>query len=126
MQEAPGRRTEDLLLEHLEAKDLVLDNCEHPIEACAGLADTLLGACPATLAKLYRALPRLEQDAPEEAEYVMELLTAVKGRCQLIGVRRFAKRARVDGANLAKVLSGRRRPGEVTLAKFETALHERP
>src|SRR5690349_2355348 len=25
---------------------LVLDNCEHLIEACAELADTLLGACP--------------------------------------------------------------------------------
>jgi transcriptional regulator with XRE-family HTH domain len=77
---------------------------------------------PATLAKLYRALPRLEQEASEEPELVREVLEGVKRRCQLIGVRRFAKRAGVDAANLAKVLSGRRRPSQAMLAKVQAAL----
>jgi predicted ATPase/DNA-binding CsgD family transcriptional regulator len=36
------------LRRHLGGKTLllVLDNCEHVIDACAGLLDTLLGACP--------------------------------------------------------------------------------
>jgi hypothetical protein len=37
-----------------------------------------------------------------------------------------AKRAAVDGANLAKVLSGQHGPSRVTLAKLEAALHTHP
>jgi predicted ATPase/DNA-binding CsgD family transcriptional regulator len=38
----------EALVDHLKGWKalLVLDNCEHLIEACADLADTLLGACP--------------------------------------------------------------------------------
>jgi len=38
----------EALVEHLEGRKalVVLDNCEHLIEACAGLADALLGSCP--------------------------------------------------------------------------------
>ena len=38
----------EALVEHLGAREalLVLDNCEHLIEACAELADALLGGCP--------------------------------------------------------------------------------
>jgi non-specific serine/threonine protein kinase len=38
----------EALAEHLETRNtlLVLDNCEHLIEACADLADALLHACP--------------------------------------------------------------------------------
>ena len=37
-----------MLEDYLEAKHLllILDNCEHLIEACARLADALLKACP--------------------------------------------------------------------------------
>ncbi|MGH3146160.1 MAG: ATP-binding protein, partial [Rubrobacter sp.] len=43
-----GLSPEEALLDHLEHKDtlLVLDNCEHLIGACAGLADHLLRSCP--------------------------------------------------------------------------------
>ena len=46
--EAPDRSPTEDLVEHLRARKtlLVLDNCEHLIEACADLADALLGACP--------------------------------------------------------------------------------
>ena len=46
--EETGRPLVDTLAQDLAATELllVLDNCEHLIEACAGLADALLHACP--------------------------------------------------------------------------------
>ena len=48
VREMPGRSLTEVLWERLETEDLllVLDNCEHLIDACATLADTLLRACP--------------------------------------------------------------------------------
>jgi predicted ATPase/DNA-binding CsgD family transcriptional regulator len=48
VREQPGRPMADTLTAWLADKRslLVLDNCEHLIEACAGLADALLGSCP--------------------------------------------------------------------------------
>jgi predicted ATPase/DNA-binding CsgD family transcriptional regulator len=47
VRETPGRSLSEALVEHLEAKNLllVLDNCEHLIDACAALSDTLLHSC---------------------------------------------------------------------------------
>jgi predicted ATPase/DNA-binding SARP family transcriptional activator len=46
--EAPGQPLTATIAESLRCKQLllVLDNCEHLVEACATLADALLGACP--------------------------------------------------------------------------------
>ena len=46
--ERPGQPLTDTLVEALEAKELllVLDNCEHLVEAAARLVDTLLDSCP--------------------------------------------------------------------------------
>ena len=46
--EAPDLSPTEALVEHLKGPKalLVLDNCEHLVEACADLADALLGACP--------------------------------------------------------------------------------
>jgi predicted ATPase/DNA-binding SARP family transcriptional activator/DNA-binding CsgD family transcriptional regulator len=46
--ERPGQPLTDTLVEALEAKELLLmlDNCEHLVEAAAGLVDTLLDSCP--------------------------------------------------------------------------------
>jgi len=46
--EQVGRSLGDLLRDHLEPRRLllILDNCEHLIEACAKLANTLLRSCP--------------------------------------------------------------------------------
>ena len=48
VREAPGRSLTEALLEHLESRKalLVLDYCEHLVEGCAALADTLLRSCP--------------------------------------------------------------------------------
>jgi predicted ATPase/class 3 adenylate cyclase len=46
--EIPGLTLQQLLVNHLKRRRLlvVLDNCEHMVEACARLADMLLRACP--------------------------------------------------------------------------------
>lgn len=48
LRERPDRTPLEALVSHLKGKQalLVLDNCEHLIQACAGLADTLLRGCP--------------------------------------------------------------------------------
>ena len=45
VREAPGLSPTEALAEHLGSEKalLVLDNCEHLVEACADLADALLG-----------------------------------------------------------------------------------
>jgi predicted ATPase/class 3 adenylate cyclase len=48
LRELTGPQTFSLLLEYLEHKQLllILDNCEHVIEACIHLSEALLQACP--------------------------------------------------------------------------------
>lgn len=48
VREVPVRPLNELLVKHLGPKKtlLVLDNCEHLIDACAALADALLCSCP--------------------------------------------------------------------------------
>ncbi|MGB7873842.1 MAG: adenylate/guanylate cyclase domain-containing protein [Anaerolineales bacterium] len=48
LRESPGRPLADLVIDYLRAKQLllILDNCEHLIDACARLADQLLRHCP--------------------------------------------------------------------------------
>jgi predicted ATPase len=48
IKERPGQSLADTLAAALRAKDLllVLDNCEHLIDAAARLVDTLLDSCP--------------------------------------------------------------------------------
>jgi predicted ATPase len=48
VREQPGRSLTETLSDYLASKKvlLVLDNCEHLIEACAKLAESLLRSCP--------------------------------------------------------------------------------
>jgi predicted ATPase len=48
VREEPGRSLTETLTDYLQPRQvlLVLDNCEHLVEACATLADTLLRSCP--------------------------------------------------------------------------------
>jgi len=48
LRDEPQRPVIDMLCDYLRGKQLllILDNCEHLVEACAQLADTLLHACP--------------------------------------------------------------------------------
>ena len=48
VREQQGRPLQDTLIDYLREKNLllILDNCEHLVDACASLADALLHACP--------------------------------------------------------------------------------
>jgi len=47
LRESSHRSAQEILIEHLRAKNilLVLDNCEHLVEACAQISESLLQAC---------------------------------------------------------------------------------
>jgi serine/threonine-protein kinase PknK len=48
VRDQPGRPLAETLSDYLRPRQLllILDNCEHLIDACAKLAGTLLGTCP--------------------------------------------------------------------------------
>ena len=48
LQEETSRPIQDTLVDYLRKKTalIILDNCEHLLDACARLADRLIGACP--------------------------------------------------------------------------------
>ncbi len=87
LREQPGRPALQTLIDYLGSRQalLVLDNCEHLIEAAAGLASALLNACPKLrlLATSREALgvpgeavwrvPALSLPAPEEVPPAAEM-----------------------------------------------------
>jgi predicted ATPase/class 3 adenylate cyclase len=65
--ETPGRDIQESLVSFLQLKRLllILDNCEHLLEACASLADILLHACPnLTLLASSREILGVEGETP--------------------------------------------------------------
>ncbi len=99
----PGRPTLGSLLDALALQDvlIVLDNCEHLIEACAKTADAIVRRCPRarllTTSReplgiggeaIYR-VPSLSLPGPDEA---------VPGSCDAVAL--FAERAREQGVDL--------------------------
>ena len=58
-----------------------------------------------TLSKMCIAVSRLQSAQSEEIERTRSVLDYVRLRCRLIGLRRFARRAGVDPANLNGVLN---------------------
>jgi len=89
------------------------------------LSAVLLGKrkpSPSTLSKLCVAVSGLERIAREETEETRDVLAKARRHCKLKGLRRFARRAGVDPANLNRVLKGRTKPSQLMLAKLEAAL----
>ncbi|WP_344679276.1 ATP-binding protein [Saccharopolyspora taberi] len=80
-----SRRPIELLVDQLRGRRLllVLDNCEHLVEACAWLVDTLLGSCPELVVlatsrqslgvTAERVLPVLPLEVPEPGTAPAEL-----------------------------------------------------
>ncbi len=65
--EEPGRPTVETLCAYLRSRQLLLlmDNCEHLVEACARLADTLLRSCPdLTILATSREALKVEGEQP--------------------------------------------------------------
>jgi predicted ATPase/DNA-binding SARP family transcriptional activator len=105
-----GLSTEEGLIEALSVRSLllVLDNCEHLLDACASLADRLLSACPGLriLATSRQALgvtgeqvypvPSLALPSPQEVEKTSGLLDIEKNSAFLLeyaGIQLFVQRA---------------------------------
>ncbi|HZA18477.1 MAG TPA: BTAD domain-containing putative transcriptional regulator [Pseudonocardiaceae bacterium] len=86
VREEPGRPVADTLTDYLRSEHvlIVLDNCEHLVEACAAFVGALLRACPAVhiLATSRQALG-----------VVGEVIWPVPGLAEPAAVRLFAERA---------------------------------
>jgi predicted ATPase/DNA-binding CsgD family transcriptional regulator len=104
VREEPGRPLVETLCGHLEAKELllILDNCEHLVEASASLAAALLGRCP----KLrVLATSRETLRVPGEAVFAVPPLSLpdprrppdADGLSGYEAARLFAERARAAG-----------------------------
>jgi predicted ATPase len=128
--EQPGRPIVETLARHLRSRALllVLDNCEHLLDACSSLVDSLLRACPdlrvlATsrepldlLGEVAWRLPSLSLPEPDSQPSVESLL-------EFDAIRLFVERARasqpgfdLDNANAALVARVCRRLDGIPLA----------
>ena len=130
MREQPGDPPIATLQETLRDKELllVLDNCEHLMDACACLAETLLGACPGLR---ILATSREALGVAGEVNWVVPLLsvpekvrpTTVEGIVASKSVRLFLDRARsrqpafaLSPQNVSAVAEICRRLGGIPLA----------
>jgi transcriptional regulator with XRE-family HTH domain len=77
---------------------------------------------PSTLAKLCVAVSRLERAGTEEAEQTKGVLGEARRYRKIEGLRKFARRAGIDPANVNRVLKGRRKPSRLMLAKLRATL----
>jgi transcriptional regulator with XRE-family HTH domain len=75
-----------------------------------------------TIWKLIGGLEALRLESQEFKERVSIVVAAIKGCCQQMSVREFARSAELDHRNLTKVLNGRRIPTTAMLSKLELAL----
>jgi predicted ATPase/class 3 adenylate cyclase len=104
--EIPGQDTIVTLMNYLKEKEMIiiLDNCEHLIDECAGIADKLLGKCPGLRIiatsrealrshgeKVYRVLS-LSHPEPDQKNTPLELT-------QFEAVRLFIERALAVNSN---------------------------
>ena len=104
VREVPGRYMRDALVEYLKEREvlLLLDNCEHLIEACASLATALLARCPGCASSLPAARPSEFPARPSSP--------SPRSRCRTPTVRR-TPRAFPDTSRPACSPSARGRPG---------------
>jgi predicted ATPase/DNA-binding CsgD family transcriptional regulator len=135
VREQPGEPIEATLTRYLRNKEalLLLDNCEHLLEACANLSDALLGSCPrlrilATSREplgvadevVWRmpplAVPQSSSTADELAEFASVRLFVERARLKLPAFTLTAQNARavsevcrrLDGVPLAVELAAAR------------------
>jgi transcriptional regulator with XRE-family HTH domain len=93
------------------------------------LSSVLLGKrspSPSTLSKLCTAVSHLQRAESEEAEQCRNVLEEVERLCNLQGLRRLARRAGIDPANLNRALKGRTKPSMSMLAKLQATLVRYP
>jgi non-specific serine/threonine protein kinase len=130
VREGPGAPLSASLIEYLRSRQtlLVLDNCEHLIEACARLAETILQTCHAvhilaTSREALRIMGEAVYDVPSLPYPDAQDLAGVENASQYAAVRLFEERARavqagfrINDANLACVANICRRLDGIPLA----------
>ncbi len=101
VREQPGRPLPDTLVEHLRDKRalLILDNCEHLVEAAARQTDTLLSSCPrlrilATSREPLGVAGEVNWRVPPLSVPDTDLLSAAEDLERYEAVRLFVERAR--------------------------------
>ena len=127
--ERPGQALIDTLAEHLRARDLlvVLDNCEHLVEACAALVGGLSSACPQLHVLATSRVPLvvageatfevagLPVPAPG-ASSASKVGAAAAGRLFEVRARQVAADFRIDSGNASAVAEICRRLDGIPLA----------
>ncbi len=117
----------------LEAARRVADtHGQRQLAAASGISLSELSAVllgkrspgPSTLTRLCMAVSRLQRAESEGVEQARSVLEEVRRHSRFTGLRRFAKRAGVDPANLNRVLKGRGNPSQPMLAKLQAILAE--
>lgn len=77
---------------------------------------------PTSLIRLYHAVSQLKKAAYEQEKHEQEILDEVRESCKKTSIRRFAKRAGMDAANLSHVLNNNREPSPAMLALLTAAI----
>ena len=116
VREQPGRPLVDQLADALRGRDclLVLDNCEHLVDACAALAEAFLAACPqlrvlATSREPLRVPGEAVWPVPPLAAPDPAQLPSLAALGDYPAVRLFAERARAQQPTFA-LTAGNARP----------------
>jgi len=79
------------------------------------IRDGLVNAQVETLRRIESAIPKLEAAAAEQGQ----TLDWAQAQCERIGLRELARQLRTDPANLAKVLSEKRKASRALLATIK-------
>jgi len=112
--EHPGRSLEDDLVAHLSPRRglVVLDNCEHLVAACAGLAEVLSAGCPQVTILATSQEPLAVPG--ERVHAVAPLGLGDQGTSSVPeAIRLFFDRAEATGAKLASTVETRSLVGEI-------------
>ncbi|HEX5809807.1 MAG TPA: BTAD domain-containing putative transcriptional regulator, partial [Anaerolineales bacterium] len=137
LEEGPGRSVLDRLVDALRSKNLLLllDNCEHVLEACALLAETLLGGCPQLrILETSRDVLRIEGEAVYSVHPLRfsnkQVLETVDQAMESEAIQLFAERAalaasdfQITAENLATVAGICQRVDGIPLAIELAAAH---
>jgi predicted ATPase/DNA-binding SARP family transcriptional activator/DNA-binding CsgD family transcriptional regulator len=100
VRDQPGHPLLDALVDALRSKEmlLILDNCEHLIEACAGLSQVLLDSCPGLRILATSREPLVTEDATSRVVPPLSVpesqQTTVEDLARYASARLFVDRAR--------------------------------
>ncbi|MGH6877533.1 MAG: helix-turn-helix domain-containing protein [Rhizomicrobium sp.] len=75
------------------------------------------------LAKITRAVEMLRYERIQAQRQAHAILECARAACKSIGLQKFARLTKIDAGNLSAVLSGKRRPSKMMVARLERHNH---